>query len=142
METLSSQEVPVTLDQERTTVEVEMPAVPPAPHNGRLGLYLEGLEASRPGVYFEVYAGLPPGAEPKPEGPHYLGTLTTFGPAEGKAGYDITALVSRLGAEGRWDGSLTLTFVRRGFEAPHGGPPREVPPIKFSRVRIVRESPP
>lgn len=144
METLSSQEVPVTLDRERTTVKIEMPAAPPAPRGGgRLGLYLEGVEASRPGAYFEVYADLPPGTEPKAEGPHYLGTLTAFGPpAEAKAGYDITALVKKLESEGRWDGNLTLTFVRRGFEAPRGGPPQEVAPIKFSRVRIVREPPP
>ena len=145
METLSSQEVPVTLDRERTTLEIEMQASPPNPRGGgqRLGLYLEGVEASRPGAYFEVYAGLPPGAEPKPEGPYYLGTLSVFGPsAEAKVGYDITELARKLQADGRWDGNLTLTFVRRGFEAPRGGPPPEGPPVKFSRVRIVRESPP
>jgi hypothetical protein len=149
-EELASRNLDLTLDKERTTVAVEMPRVLPeaAGKDGRkLGLLLEGIEFGRPGVYYEVYADLPPGAEPKPEGTRYLGTLSSYGPKGGEGttlGFDVTSLVRELEAQGRWNGKLSLTFVRRGLEPPPGKPkletvPKDPPPVRVKRVRLVRE---
>ncbi len=148
-EVLANQNLDMILDKERTTVEVRMPTDVPQPEDSagkKLGLYLEGVDFGRPGVYFEVYADLPPGAEPKPEGTRYLGTLSSYGPKgqDTTVGFDITRLVRELEAQGRWNGKLSLTFVRRGLEPPPGKPkleaaPKKVPPVRVKRMRIVRE---
>jgi hypothetical protein len=147
-EALATENREIVLDAERVTVTIETPVtLPESVDQGRLGLNLEGVEFGRPGIYFEVYAGLPPGAEPAPKGPYYLGTLSSFGPKEGpgtQMGFDITKLVRTLEAQKRWTGKLDLTFVRRGLEPPPGQPQIEtvledVPPVRVKRVRIVRE---
>ncbi len=148
-EVLSARDVPVTLDEERTTVAIEVPAAQPeavSRAGDRLGLYVEGLEFGRPGVFFEVYANLPERAAADPAGPHFVGTLSSFGPAGGetKAGFDITPLARKLADQGRWQGEMTLTFVRRGLEPAEGQPtletiPDDAPPVRFRRIRIVRE---
>lgn len=44
-----------------------------------LVLDLEGVEAERPpGVVYEVYVGLPAGAEPDPKSPYYVGQFSLF----------------------------------------------------------------
>lgn len=132
-EVLASRDQPVTLG-ERTTVEIEMPAALPESVGGeRLGLYIEGLDLGKTGAYFDVYANT-----------HHVGTLSSFGPAGAKVGYDITDLVRKLEGEGRWKGDLQLTFVRRGLEPPAGQPrmetvPEDGPPARFQRIRVVRE---
>jgi hypothetical protein len=149
-ETLSTEDVAASLQGERATLTIEVPEDIPETASGkgeRLGLYLEGLELNSPGVYYEVYAEIPEGAEPQAAGPNYLGTLSLFGPkgnTDAKAAFDITGLVRDLKAKGRWDGDLQLTFVRRGLEPPKDQPgmetvPENVPPVRFKRVRIVRE---
>jgi hypothetical protein len=157
VEVLAVRNLDVTLNQPRTTVTVEMPAVlrETSGNAGRkLGLYLEGIEWGRTGSFFEVYANLPPGAEPKPEGARYLGTLSSYGPKDGSGagtgttvGYDITKLVQTLEAEGAWTGQMTLTFVRRGLLPPPGQEKAELRPripespavTRVRRVKIVRE---
>jgi hypothetical protein len=145
-EVLAARNTPITLDKESTTVSMEVPpALPEAAgeEGGRLGLYLEGLEMEKAGVYFDVYANLPGGRKPDPASPYYVGALSSFGPKGAKVGFDVTKLVEKLEAEGRWTGDLKLTFIRRGLEAPAGGPGfesvQEVPPVRIQRVRIVRE---
>jgi len=154
-ETLSTEDVAASLQGERATLTIEVPEdIPDIPKTAsgqgeRLGLYLEGLELNSPGVYYEVYAELPEGAEPQAAGPSYLGTLSLFGPKgnkDAKAAFDITGLVRDLKGKGRWDGDLELTFIRRGLEPPKDQPrlqtvPEDVPPVRFKRVRIVREAP-
>ncbi|HEV2844541.1 MAG TPA: hypothetical protein VG477_06825, partial [Thermoanaerobaculia bacterium] len=86
-EVLATRDKPVTLEMDRTTVEIEMPPAAKeslGTEEGRLGLYLEGLDLGRTGTYFDVYANLPPGAEPAPEGPHHVGALSSYGPAGAK----------------------------------------------------------
>jgi hypothetical protein len=153
VEVLAVRNLDMTLDQERTTVTVEMPAAvrDAAGNEGRkLGLYLEGVEWGRTGTFFEVYANLPEGAAPKPEGPHYLGTLSSYGPKGGAGttvGYDITHLVRTLESEGTWNGRLALTFVHRGLLPPPGQQKPELRPripeapavTRVRRVKIVRE---
>ncbi len=47
--------------------------------NQTLLLRFDNVEAERaPGVVWEVYAGLPAGKEPDPEGPYFLGTMSLF----------------------------------------------------------------
>ena len=129
---LATRDKPVTLG-ERTTVEIEMPAsLPESAGEDRLGLYIEGLDLGKTGAYFDVYAN-----------EQHVGTLSSFGPAGAKVGYDITGLVRKLEQEGSWKGNLQLTFVRRGLEPPAGRPRMETepegPPARFQRIRIVRE---
>jgi hypothetical protein len=148
-ETLATRDIDATLDRDRVTVTFAVPKAVPEAAPGkteRLGLYLEGIDAEGSGVYFEVYAELPEGAAASPDSPHYVGTLSSFGPKGEKGttvGYDVTRLVRDLQAKGRWDGELALTFVRRGLEPPPGQPEIESAPgkpVKVKRVRLVRES--
>jgi hypothetical protein len=82
----------------------------------RLFLVLENLEAAvQPGIVYEVYLGLPPGAAPSASDPHFVGTLNFFavGPPNTAArsrSYDVTALASRLASQGSADG-LAVTIV-------------------------------
>jgi hypothetical protein len=141
-EVLAVRNAPITLTEERTTVSMDVPEILGG-EGERLGLYLEGLEMEKAGVYFDVYANLPAGVKPDPAGPYYVGALSSFGPKGAKVGFDVTKLVEKLEAEGRWTGDLKLTFVRRGLEPPPGQPRLEVvedaPAVRIQRVRIVRE---
>jgi hypothetical protein len=162
---LASYEVPFEVEGERFEVSIDAPADLPEREAAaarttdgplRVGLVFHGVESPRSAGYYDVYAGLPAGADPgraNPKSPYHLGTLAPFGPVSGpdatggaiaapaQVSYDLTDLVKRLDAEGRWDGSLRLTFVHRTLE---GGlePPTEAPadagPIRVDVVRIVR----
>lgn len=147
-EALATRDLDATLDRDRVTVTFAVPKAMPEAVPGkteRIGLYLEGIDAEGAGVYFEVYADLAEGATPSPDSPNYLGTLSSFGPKGEKGttvGYDVTNLVHTLEAQGRWDGELSLTFVRRGLQPPPGRPALETAPgkpVKIKRVRLVRE---
>jgi hypothetical protein len=139
--------VDATLTGPRSTVSVPASAVAAAKletaGGERLGLYLEDLAFGRPGVYFEVYANLPPGVEPDPSGAHYVGNLGHFGPAGQvtDVGFDVTDVLSRLTREGDGLESLTLTFVRRGLEGEdvEGLAADPADAVRFSGVRVVRE---
>jgi hypothetical protein len=161
---LASYEVPFEVEGERFEVSIDAPADLPEREAAaaRIGLVFHGVESPRSAGYYDVYAGLPAGAEPDPKSPYHLGTLAPFGPVSGpdatggaiavpaQVSYDLTDLVKRLDAEGRWDGSLELTFVRRGLEPPKpkgknardAEPSTEAPadagPIRVDVVRIVR----
>lgn len=148
-ETLAVEEVDATLGEARVEVTIDVPDLrDAAAGEGRLGLQLEEVEAAGPGGAYDVYAGLPAGAEPDPAGPYYLGSLAPFGPA-GQAtavGYDLGPVRERLEREGRWGEELTLTFVRRGLLPPGDEPglesvAEEPPPVEVGRVRIVRQEP-
>lgn len=142
IQVLATHDREITLDKDRATVTVQLPAALPeaaGDEGKRLGLYLEGVRPAG-GAYFEVYAGLPAGAKADPSSPHYLGTLSSYGPRGGEGatvGYDITQLWGTLASQEKWDGKLDLTFVRRGLE---GAGAREQPaPMRVKRVKIVRE---
>jgi len=117
------------LQGERASLDLDLPRTLPA-GKGRLGLYLDGVDLGR-GAYWEVYANLPAGTEPRPEGPHYLGTLTSFGPkgGESRVGYDLSKL-----AGAGWSGKLTLTFVRKGLVGQ-----KTKGTGRITGVRVVRE---
>lgn len=164
---LASYEVPVTVEGERAEVSIDVPprlpeleaaAARESDRPLRLGLVFYGVESPRSSGYYDVYAGLPAGAVPDPRGPYHLGTLAPFGPAEGEGpvgapvpapsqvSYDLTGVVERLAAEGRWGSELLLSFVRRGLLAPEDavGPipaePEEAEPIRIEMIRVVRRA--
>ena len=87
-------------------------------------LELEDVEAeSQPGVVWEVYAGLPKGAQPESRSPHYIGSLSLFGAGlrserhqEFKPAHFLYPLNRALQAALKAnDSSLAVTFVPVGI---------------------------
>ncbi|MFL6197069.1 MAG: tyrosinase family protein [Thermoanaerobaculia bacterium] len=144
----------------RASVSVTVPATPEAVEGGRLTLVLDGIKFGRPGVYYEVYANLPAGAQPNPLGPNYVGNVAVFGQlADGSSAhaghngekslqedarlaYDVTRLMERLQSQPGFK-DLKLDFVPKGLEpAPGSAAPEAVAPayeVRVARVRLVRE---
>jgi tyrosinase len=113
-------------------------------------LTFEGLGYDRnPGIYYEVYLGLPEGREPDPSGPHYAGNLAVFAlkphggdtPTRPALSLDVTRTIRALRAEGSLAPSeISVTFVPRGMQPP-GRPeaapdPETTPPLRVERVRL------
>lgn len=160
-EVVVNKRVPTTLRRERAQVALEIPpagleTVDDGP--SRMTLLIEGIKFGRPGLYYEVYAGLPQGAQPNPSSPHYVGNIAIFGQLEnGQAAhaghadkslqqdamlaYDITRLVERLRNQQGFQGNMALTFVPKGLEGEQAGLESipETREVRFERVRIVRE---
>ncbi len=91
-----------------------------AARSGRkLYLVVRGLRtAGQPETLFQIYLGLPPGAAPKPDGPHYVGSFNFFNaPDEGAVGaarfysYDVTDLVGALQSRKLLGDAVTVTIV-------------------------------
>jgi tyrosinase len=126
----------------RSEAAVELSAAPvrvslPVPANalqrgltaepeGLVLLELDEISFDRfPGIYYEVYVGLPEGEEPDPESIHYAGNLQFFGVSEeGHHGtitddlhtFDITANVRALRDAELWkEGDVPVTLVPRGL---------------------------
>jgi tyrosinase-like protein/polyphenol oxidase-like protein len=112
-------------------------------------LELEGVEADRqPNVYWEVYAGLPKGAAPKPESAHYVGNVALFGhgihdehqhdgfqPAEFSFKLD-RALANTLTADE--SGNLNITFVARGAVLKgETGAPRSEATVSIGKASLA-----
>jgi hypothetical protein len=100
----------------------------------RLYLVLGNLEAAAsPGIAYEVYLGLPPGAVPAANDPHFVGTFSFFFVAPPDTtprslSYDVTALASRLASQALPDGRLAVTIV----------PTQPSPPAAATRAAIGR----
>ena len=156
--------VAARLRDQQTSVALTIPPAEPegvGNENSRLTLVIEGIQFGRPGVYYEVYANLPPGTAPIPRLPNYVGNLAVFGQlADGKMAhqhggekslsgdatlaYDVTRLVSMLRSQVGFKGDLKLDFVPKGLVPPKNAPARPeglapVHEVRFSRVKIVRE---
>jgi hypothetical protein len=152
----------------RTQVALAIPTVEPEAvggEPGRLALVIDGIKYGRPGVFYEVYANLPAGTEPKPKDPHYVGNLAVFGqladgqPAHGahagpvgpdksiqedtKLAFDVTELVKRLRGQAGFKGDLKLDFVPKGLVPPKNKPLPEAIPrvheVRFARVKLLRQ---
>jgi hypothetical protein len=67
--TLASGDLNATIEGEVAMMKIDMPETLPE----------WTVEFGRPGIYFGVYAGLPPGTEPNPDSLYYLGTLSLSG---------------------------------------------------------------
>jgi tyrosinase len=139
----------------RGSVALKIPvAVPESAAPGRHTLVLEGIRFGRPGVYYEVYAGLPAGAQADPKGPHYVGNIAIFGQtAEGgaahaghagralqedaKLAFDVEDLIGRLRGRQGFTGDLKLDFVPKGLEGV--AQPEAVREVRVGRVKVVIE---
>ena len=132
----TSDESAIELGSEARSVELPTPpaawqrllTLAAAP--GRLRLALEGVRLLHPGVTYQVYLGLPAGAEPQPDGPHFVGHLALYAePAETGdvvRSFEISKQVAALGRQGAPQGPLRVTFVptasRDELAAAGGGP--------------------
>jgi hypothetical protein len=96
-----------------------------------LGLLLNGLSAAEPpGIVYDLYLDLPPGATPAEDDPHYVGTFNFFnfvplpGVERGVAStsvpaysFDITEVARTLQQRGLLRDPLTATIVPGGMPA-------------------------
>jgi hypothetical protein len=92
-----------------------------------------------PGIIYEIYLGLPPGAAPNADDPHYVGTLNFFAvaapnTARRSRSYDVTTLVARLLSQGLPEDQLSVTIVGH----VQSEPPVAVPP-SIGSVALVAQ---
>lgn len=103
-----------------------------------LFLVLDDLRAAQqPGIIYEIYLGLPPGATPSASDAHYVGTLNFFGvappnTARQSRSYNVTSLIQRLLSEGLPENSLAVTIVGNGQGAADVAP-------SIGRIAIVAQ---
>jgi hypothetical protein len=82
-------------------------------------LVLDDLKAAEaPAIVYEVYLGLPAGANPQPDDPHYVDTLNFFAVAPPNTqprarSYDVTTLVNSVLSRATADADLAVTIVGR-----------------------------
>ena len=154
----STQSAPIQLGSEIVTVSIDLKGKSglitsrAAKGNAAVVLTVEGIEYDKqPGIYYEVYLNLPKGAaDPDPERPSFIGTLTFFGLKEGaaeggakpKQDYLINEAVRGLIANRLWNpAELKVTFVPRGVISPEGHklPIRSGAEAKIAKVSISGE---
>jgi hypothetical protein len=143
----------VTLDREVTRVRLA-PGASAAPLSRRIAeggsgrryfLVLSDLRAAaQPGVVYDIYLGLQPGANPGPNDPRLVGTLNFFGVAPPNTtrnlsrSYDVTQTVRALQSQGLLDGPLTVTIVPgAGSSADNAGQPVAQPSI--GRIALMAQ---
>jgi len=89
-----------------------------------LFLVLDDLRAvQEPGIIYEIYLGLPPGAVPATGDGHFVGTLNFFAvappnTARRSRSYNVTALIPALLSQGLSDDSVAVTIVGRAQSQP------------------------
>jgi hypothetical protein len=123
--------------------------------SGVLQLSVEGIEIhGPPGVYYDVYLGLPKDAKPTPDGPNYVGTITFFGRGHhGEAGHGDqhaapkpfsvslvvpSALREQLGKK-LDPAKLVVTFIpQTGLELIKKGMPLKEPEERADAVTVRR----
>ncbi|HMB53506.1 MAG TPA: hypothetical protein VKU40_09335 [Thermoanaerobaculia bacterium] len=141
---------PFTLGGGRAELTVEAPVAATAAsgEDDRYLLVLDDLELLAAGAYYQVYVNLPQGAEPDPDGPHFVGNLSLFGPTPEQRGegegalrhsesFDVSDAVRELAAGGGWDGEVQLTFVR-GNPAPATAADEPEAFIRVGEASVVR----
>jgi hypothetical protein len=123
--------------------------------SGVLQLSVEGIELhGPPGVYYDVYLGLPKDAKPTPDSPNYVGTITFFGRGHhGDAGHDdhhavpkpfsVSLVVPpglRQQLRDKLDpAKLTVTFIpQTGLEPVKKGTPLKEPEERADAVAVRR----
>jgi hypothetical protein len=161
----------VALGASPTTVVIELApearelaeavACAPEPDAPSIYLSVEDIEMERhPGVIYAIYLNLPgAGPDTPQDSAHMAGFLSFFGvshsrlePRGGHASprreFDVTGVVKRLQAGGRWDPqTVTVTFVPVGLEPPEGytGEPQPVTGaaegahVRLGRVALTAE---
>jgi len=139
---------PVTIqlpmrDEARAQIEA---AMAPSSHTN-ITLTIGGIEYDNsPGVYYEVYVGLPKNEVPSYKNQYFVGNLAFFVPhghgAEHAAvrSFNITKAVRALKSFKSWNGAqLSVTFVMRGLEDREG---RQLPVspgtgLRFNSVKLL-----
>lgn len=113
-------------------------------------LIFEDIRYDRnPGVYYEVYLGLPEGETPDPRGRYYAGKLAVsdLNSHDNRwplLSLDVTRTIRWLRKAGRLaSGDLPVSFVPRGMTPPGGSEaaPEAVPPLGFERIRLSTNYP-
>jgi tyrosinase len=116
-------------------------------------LSFEGISYDKnPGIYYEVYLGLPEGATPDPSSPYYAGNLAVFGlrphghdrtesAEKPSLTLDVTDAIGKLRKQGLLpSGDLPITLVPRGLKRPGPAeaavPTEGAPALRFERVRL------
>ena len=90
--------------------------------NRKVYLVAKGLGTNeQPDVVYQIYLGLPQGVTPKPDGPHYVGSLNFFNATSGGAesarpdsrfySFDVTDLLKTLQARNSLDDAVTVMIV-------------------------------
>jgi tyrosinase len=119
-------------------------------------LNVEDVEGEdNPGLLYGVYLNLPPGENPDPTNPHYVGVLSFFGiesapPGEGNEEddeaphrlryvFDVTDTVAELTARDHWNpDELHVTFAPVGVDSERQ-PEQAPPPVRIGRVSLFVE---
>jgi tyrosinase len=159
-EMIGALDEPVTLAGRTSSASfpVSAPARPPAggleaAAPPRVYLNIENVEGTaNPGLIYGVYVNLPEGEAPRPESPHFVGTLSFFGiettqprdddeeaPHELRYVFDITPTVQALSAQGSWDSEQLRVSFSPLEVSDEEGPPTEVPAVKIGRVSLFVE---
>ena len=116
-------------------------------------LTFEGVSYDKnPGIYYEVYLGLPEGTVPDAESPHYAGNLAVFalkphGGDQTEAAekpsvtLDVTEAIAKLRQKNLLPaGQLPVTLVPRGLKRPGQAeaatPTEGAPALRFDRIRL------
>ena len=129
---------PVALGAVPVTVNLAPPAsdkaaplsarIATASKDRKVYLVVKGLRTNEPPeVLYQLYVGLPPGAAPKPDGIHYVGSFNFFeamsqGGGSAKStrfdSFDVTDLVKSLQSRKALGDTITVTIAPAG--APRG----------------------
>ena len=150
--TLMTNEQPMVLGATATAMAMKLPGAPTRARAGQviaakdktLVLRMEGVTVEgQPDIIWEVYVGLPAGTKADPNGPYFVGTLSTFGiehaGAEGGTfGWPIDAAAAKALA-GNPD-TVGVTFVPRGlFDGEKERAPQPKGKVSFKRMRVIEE---
>jgi hypothetical protein len=122
---------------EEPTLSLALKALKPDEH---LYLVIRDLRASGPpGVPYDVYLDLPPGAQPKPEDAHIVGTLNFYNSVGALASnpgffysFDVTEIARSLQARNLLGSRTTVTI------APSGVPEANAEAV-LGRIELVKK---
>ncbi len=111
-----------------------------ATEGAKLRLALEGVTMLRPGVTYQVYLDLPPGAATDASSPHFLGHLALFaepGQNEMTRTFDIADKVDALRRAGAWDDDeVRVTLVPAASREELAKAPGSGPFFRLRRIAI------
>jgi hypothetical protein len=147
---LANKPVAVRIAMQDARAQIESAMAPSS--KTAIVLTVEGIDFDKtPGVYYEVYVGLPRNEVPSYKSVYFVGNLAPFQPPSVGAAehasvisFDITRTVRALKSFKLWnDSELTITFVPRGhvdrsgrqLPIPPGGQPH------FTNSKVVAITP-
>lgn len=150
---LANKPVTVRIGMQGSRAQIESAMAPSS--KTALALIVDGIDFDKiPGVYYEVYVGLPTNEAHSYKSVYFVGNLALFQPPSGGSGghashpssvsFDITKTVRALKSFKSWnDATLTVTFVARGH-VDRKGRQIPVPPgvgVHFTGAKVVTITP-